>query len=107
VLKEKFGVPFEYKFKPYYYGPYSRDLADSLSLLEGTNLVTERIENLRGGIVRHNFELTERGKEITEKISSKIENRKFLKELEGKIEEIEQIPTPELIMLSKKICTVS
>lgn len=104
VLKKKFGAPFDYKFRSYYYGPYSRDLADSLSLLEGTNLVNDIPEVLGRGIVRYNYELTEKGKEIAEKIISKIENKKFLKEFEENLGEIQQIPTQELISLSKKLC---
>jgi len=106
VLKEKFDVPFDYKFRSYYYGPYSRDLADSLSLLEGTNLVNEITEVLGRGIVRYNYELTEKGKEITQKIISEIKDEKFLKEFEEKLDEIQQIPTQELISLSKRLCAI-
>ena len=104
VLKEKFGVPFGYNFRSYYYGPYSKELTDSLSLLQGTNLVNETTDVLGVGIVRHNYELTEKGKEMAEKIISKIEDKKFLKEFEKNLSEIQQIPTPELISLSKKLC---
>jgi uncharacterized protein YwgA len=106
VLKEKFGVPFDFKFRSYYYGPYSRDLADSLSLLEGTNLVNETIDVFGIDVVRYNYELTEKGKEIAEKIISKIENKKFLEEFKKNLDEIQQIPTPELITLSKKLCGI-
>ena len=106
LLKEKFGVPFDYEFRAYYYGPYSKELADSLSLLQGTNLVNETTDVLGRGIVRYNYELTEKGKEIAETIISKIENKKFLGEFEKNLSEIQQIPTPELISLSKKLCAI-
>jgi len=107
VLKNKFGVPFDFKFKSYYYGPYSKDLADTLSLLEGTNLVTEKMETLGTGIVRYNFELSEKGKEIAEKIVSKIKGERFLQEFEEKMNKIQQISTPELISLSKKLNVIN
>lgn len=103
ILKEKFGVPFDFKFRSYYYGPYSRDLADSLSLLEGTNLMKETTEVLGRNVVRYNYELTQKGKEIAEMIVSKIEDREFLEEFEEHLTEIQQIPTQELISLSKKL----
>ena len=106
VLKEKFSVPFNYKFRSYYYGPYSKDLSDSLSLLEGTNLVDETTEVLRRGVVRYNYELTEKGEEIAETIISKIKNKDFLKKFEENLNEIQQIPTQELISLSKKLCAI-
>lgn len=103
VLKEKFHVPFDFKFRPYYYGPYSNDLSDSLSLLEGTNLVNETSEVLGRLAVRYNYELTEKGREMAEAIISKINNKKFLEDFEEHLTEIQQIPTQELISLSKKI----
>ena len=106
VLKEKFGVPFSYRFRSYYYGPYSSDLSDSLSLLEGTNLVNETTEVLGRGAVRYNYELTQKGREIARTIISKIENKGFLEKFERHITEIQKIPTQELISLSKKLCAM-
>ncbi|MGQ9460502.1 MAG: hypothetical protein ACUVRA_04655 [Candidatus Bathyarchaeaceae archaeon] len=106
VLKEKFGVPFECKFRSYYYGPYSEELADSLSLLQGTKLVNETTEVLGINVVRYNYELTEKGKEIAEKIISEIGDKKFLEEFKKNLSEIQKIPTPELISLSKKLCGI-
>jgi uncharacterized protein YwgA len=106
VLKEKFGVPFDYKFRAYYYGPYSKELADSLSLLQGTNLLNETTDVFEVGVVRYNYELTEKGKETADKIISKIEKKKFLEEFEKNLSEIQQIPTTELISLSKKMCGI-
>ena len=102
VLKKKFGVPFDFKFRPYYYGPYSGDLSDSMSLLEGTNLVNETTEVLGRLAVRYNYELTEKGREIAETIVSKI-GKENLKDFEEHLTEIEQISTKELISLSKKL----
>jgi len=105
-LKEKFGVPFGFKFKSYYYGPYSRDLSDSLSLLEGTKLLDEKTEYLGRGFVRYNYKLTEKGRELAETIISEIKEKKFLNEFEKYLAEIDKIPTQELISLSKELCTV-
>lgn len=102
VLKHKFGVDFSFKFRSYYYGPYSKSLSDALSLLHGTNLVRERSEKLGVGIVRYNYQLTEKGEEIASAIASKMRKDKCLAEFQRDVDEIRQIPTPELISLSKK-----
>jgi len=103
VLKHKFGVGFSFKFRSYYYGPYSKSLSDALSLLHGTNLVREIPETLGSGIVRYNYQLTEKGEEIATAIVSKLKNSKSLAQFENNLNEIRRMSTPELITLSKKV----
>jgi uncharacterized protein YwgA len=101
LLKYKYQIPFSFNFKSYYYGPYSEELADTLSLLQGTNLVEEVSEPINEGIVRYSYKLTERGENIIKSTSSTAD-RKFLSKMKKDIEEIQKIRTPELIALAKK-----
>ena len=61
------GVEVPYKFRPYYYGPYSADISDALDLLVGggllqaSNIELSRDESIE--IKQTLYELTERGKE--------------------------------------------
>ena len=103
VLKHKFGVDFSFNFKSYYFGPYSKSLSDALSLLHGTNLVRETPETLGPGIVRYNYQLTEKGEEIARAIVSKTNKSKSLAKFENDLNEIQQFSTPGLISLSKKV----
>lgn len=101
LLKYKYQIPFSFNFKYYYYGPYSDELADTLSLLHGTNLVEEISESISEGMVRYSYKLTERGEDIIKSTSSTTD-RKFLSKMKKDIEEIQKVRTPELIALAKK-----
>jgi uncharacterized protein YwgA len=101
LLKHKYQIPFSFNFRSYYYGPYSEDLADTLSLLQGTNLIKEVSEPLSEGIIRYTYRLTERGESIIKSTISTVD-KKILTKMEKDIEEIQKISTPELIALAKK-----
>lgn len=103
LLKYKYKIPFGFNFRYYYYGPYSDDLADTLSLLEAADLVKEKGEMLDINLVRYNYELTEKGQELCRDLASKLKNEAFIKKLRENIAEIQQLSTPEVISLSKKI----
>lgn len=103
LLKHKYKIPFGFNFRQYYYGPYSDDLADTLSLLEAADLVKERGEMLGIDVVRYNYELTEKGQEFCRELASKVKKEVLARKLKESVEELHQIQTPELISLSKKI----
>ncbi|MCK4372297.1 MAG: hypothetical protein KAW61_04085 [candidate division Zixibacteria bacterium] len=64
------GVEVPYKFRPYYYGPYSADISDALDLLVGGSLLQandielSRDESIE--IKQTLYQLTERGKEAAD-----------------------------------------
>jgi uncharacterized protein YwgA len=62
LLKEKYDVPFTFKFKPYYYGPYSEEISDVLALLTALKFMEEKTEYLGMGVTRYNYQLTDKGK---------------------------------------------
>jgi len=103
VLKYVCKIPFQFKFKSYYYGPYSDDLADALSLLQGLNLITEEAEDIGEGMVRYTYRLTDKGAYIVNLLISKTSDKKIVSRIEKQLAEIQRMPTSELIVLSKKI----
>jgi uncharacterized protein YwgA len=103
VLKYKYKIPFHFKFRSYYYGPYSDDLADALSLLQGLNLITEEVEDLGEGMVRYTYKLTDKGVKIVNSLISKTGDKKIVSRMGKYFAEIQRMPISELIALSKKI----
>ena len=103
VLKYVYKIPFQFKFKSYYYGPYSDDLADALSLLQGLNLITEEVEDLGEGMIRYSYKLTDKGVKTVNSLISKSDDKKIIPKIGKYFAEIQKMPTSELITLSKKI----
>jgi uncharacterized protein YwgA len=105
LLKEKYKVPFSFKFKPYYYGPYSDDFAEILSLLKALNLTEEKAEYIGAGATRYNYQLTDKGQKYVCKFKENagVEDREVLVELERDVLEINQLQTPELISKAKAL----
>lgn len=63
VLKHKYKIPFSYKFKPYYYGPYSEGLTEAVDTLVGLDYLRETKETLNYGISKYTYVLTDSGKD--------------------------------------------
>jgi len=105
LLKEKFDVDFSFKFRPYYYGPYSEDLADFISILEAVGLLEEIPERRGKGIFRYNYKLTEKGKAYFKKFKSSAKNETLegLEKLRKDIVEINQLTTRNLIATAKAL----
>jgi uncharacterized protein YwgA len=105
LLKEKYKVPFSFKFKPYYYGPYSDDFADILSLLKALNLTEEKAEYVGVGATRYNYQLTDKGQKYVCRFIESAEGheQEILRNLENDIREINQLQTPELISKAKAL----
>jgi uncharacterized protein YwgA len=105
LLKEENGIPFDFEFRPYFYGPYSEQLSDFVHLLNALNLVEEETEYLGTGIVRYNYILTEKGKEYYMMFKEKAEKESedVIEKLEKGVKAVCKLPTPELISKSKSI----
>jgi uncharacterized protein YwgA len=105
LLKEKFDVPFTFKFRPYYFGPYSEDLTDLISVLEAVGVLDEMPQRLGIDIVRYNYKLTEKGKAYFRKFkgSAEKETLEKLEKLKENIIEINQMNTRDLISTAKAL----
>jgi len=105
LLKEKFDVSFTFKFRPYYYGPYSEDLADMISILKAVAVIEEKPQRLGVGIIRYNYQLAEKGKTWFNKFRQLAEEETLEKlgKLKGNIREINRMTTRDLISTAKAL----
>lgn len=79
------------KFKPHYYGPYSEEVAQTLSNLIGLDFVNETrhsfsIRNIWGEGRKYSYELTDDGKIIFEEFKKK--NPEKLQQIKNALEKI-------------------
>lgn len=105
LLKEVYGIPFDFDFKPYYYGPYSEQLSNAVSLLTALKLVEEHAEYLGMGITRYHYQITEKGKRYSEILQKSVkgDTLKTLRKLRNGVAEIGKLKTPELISKAKSL----
>lgn len=106
LLKELYEIPFSLEFRPYFYGPYSEDLADLISILKAIKVLDEIPEKLAPDIIRYNYEITEKGKEYFKKFKRARAEKKTLEILERLKEstsEINRLRTPDLISTAKSV----
>jgi uncharacterized protein YwgA len=97
-LLKKHGVDFSFDFKPYFYGPYSEGLADTMNLMTGVGLLKERILTLESGFAQHSYTLTTEAKQLIKKSKFRIP-RNFRQE----VTTLSHMSTSELVRESKKI----
>jgi len=108
LLKHKFDIPFNLAFIPYYYGPYSEQLALDLELLKATNMITEETESFSEGLLRYRYKLSE---DISEWLDHEIANNSIIGEIYEKIStavknELIDKPTNVLISEAKKLMEI-
>jgi uncharacterized protein YwgA len=103
LLKTRYGIPFSFNFRPYYYGPYSDELSNLISFLNALNFTVERAEFLDLGVIRFNYTLTERGKKYLEDIEKKLDKKtlKIIQKLKESITELSTVDTSKLIAEAK------
>jgi len=102
VLKHAYKIPFDFSFRPYFYGPYSEQLADAMNVLEAVGLVVEVEDPLLSGIIQYDYFLTEKGKKVGEDIVSKlVHNKSLLSNLKSAVGEISKLETSELVVIAK------
>lgn len=64
------GLPYTYEFSKYYYGPYSKELAETISsfvasgILEEKGVIYPYIDDYGGPVVEHVYSLTSFGQEM-------------------------------------------
>lgn len=101
-MKHEFNIPFNYDFKPYYYGPYSESLTEATDTLIGLGYLKEEKERLGFGVSKYVYELTPSGKQ---KIELSLKNIKELdlEKIKEYIKDLEEKPTEELVLESKQV----
>ena len=97
LLKEIKGVPLDYRFTLYTYGPFDSDLLDDLSYAEALEAVESSLVHFSGGY-GYEYALGSKGGEIKER------SRDFLdqydKEIDSVVREFGSKNTGELEMIS-------
>ena len=68
VLKYKDHIPLEFNYVPYFYGPYSEELADSIKSLVGAGYLQEDATEIGVGVYQYNYSLTEEGRRVIQPI---------------------------------------
>ena len=61
LLREHYQIPSGFHFKPYFYGPYSDDLADAVENLVALGLIDEGRRYLNEDVIEYSYKLTKRG----------------------------------------------
>lgn len=104
ILKHRDAVPLSFDFKPYFYGPYSPELADVIDTLLATDVVEQSIERLGFGVYRYDYTLTEQGKKLFDSIKERLEKSKpeLVAELEKNVKRLEKMEIPEIVSLAKE-----
>lgn len=102
ILKYKYNISFSFNYIPYFYGPYSDELADVIQSLVATGLVNEEVERLNDEIIQYKYSLTKKGEEFVNVLEHKckdiVDKNKFIEYLE----DINNKSTPELVKMSKE-----
>src|SRR2546422_9875161 len=107
LLRERFGVPFKLKFKPYYYGPYSDELSDIVENLVALGLVGEQRRYLADGVVEYLYKMTDAGSGcIGSQISVEAIRRPPLANLATGLHELTELPTTVVLGAEKSIMMV-
>ena len=101
LLQYQSKLPFSFKFKPYYYGPYSDELSEANNLLVGLKLLEETILPTHFYSFRYDYKLTEQGELLFSKIKQRSE--RLITTLEEEIGVFEDMSTPDLVKLAKQI----
>ncbi len=105
VLKHRDGLPLGFEFIPYYYGPYSEELADSIQSLIGAGYVNEEANEFMPGVYQYNYSLTERGRQAIESILT--EQRPLYdrtpQQIQNLMDQINAMELDELVRLSKTL----
>jgi len=78
-MKKEYEIENEYNFSPYFYGPFSYEIYEDIEKLERMDLIKINRKIHEPKIagdwqIFKEYSLTEKGKEITEKIYEKLDN---------------------------------
>ena len=98
LLKRQSKIPFSFDFKPYFYGPYSENLAQTIQFLTGFGLLKERVLPHESGFVQYSYSLTPDAKRMLRNLKVHIPAN-----LKQGVTKLSQLSTTELVRLSKTL----
>ena len=101
LLQYSKKIPFNFDFRPFYYGPYSDELSESINSLVGMKLIKETVTPTKYGTFRYDYELTDEGRKLYKKIE--VENRELTQLISIEVEQHENLPTNKLVKKAKII----
>jgi|CXWL01.1.fsa_nt_gi uncharacterized protein YwgA len=105
VLKYRDNIPLGFNYIPYYYGPYSEELAESIQSLIGAGYLNEQAEEIAQGVYQYSYSLTEQGQQSIQPLLNDniaIYNTRP-QQLENLINQINIMELNELVRLSKSL----
>lgn len=105
LLQIEDEIPFSFNYKPYFYGPFSEELSETLTDLEALDLLEEVIVPLGNGVYQYNYRLTESGAKVAEKIISKLNEEvpDLITKIRTKIEALNSLSLNEVIIRAKTV----
>jgi len=68
LLKYRDNIPLEFNYVPYFYGPYSEELADSIKSLVGAGYLNEKSNEIGIGVYQYSYALTDEGRQVIQPI---------------------------------------
>lgn len=101
MLKFKSKIPFSFEYKPYYYGPYSEELSDTINTLVGVKLLKESMTTVGYNLFRYDYKLTKQGEELFENLCNMRVD--LVKPLRKQVRNLESIATPNLVTQAKAV----
>lgn len=101
ILKEKYGIPFSYVFRSYFYGPYSESLSSTLDTLVSGDIIDEEVDVIDEDEEIYQYVYRLKEENLIENIISKdIPTSEKIKSAIGQLKELN---TNELVKLSKEV----
>jgi len=105
VIKYRDHIPLGFNYVPYFYGPYSEDLADSIKALVGAGYLNEQAEEIGVGVYQYNYTLSEEGTRAIQPILN--EGLPIYdispKQIENMVNQINAMELNELVRFSKTL----
>ncbi len=101
VLKYRDNVPFSFSFKPYFYGPYSEELANLVEIMKGAGLLEEETSSIAPGIVQYRYHLLKKGEQTFQRSSFQV-RRNLLNSIRNEVAHLSNLSTSELVSLAKQ-----
>ena len=109
LLRERYHIPFRFHFKPYFYGPYSEDLADAVENLVALGMIEENRRYFDEDVIEYSYKLTKRGIDFLNTNFTTENTRKppIGANLSRGIRELNDFLTPALVATAKSVMASS
>ena len=104
ILKHRDSIPVSYDFKPYFYGPYSSELTDTVDTLVASGILEQTSVPKGFGVYRYDYSLTEQGKKLFDSLKETLEKDQpeLISKLKKRAKRLESMEIPKIISLAKE-----